>query len=73
MDLYKPISWDMGLGVERARAALHRQIKNDASRLCIDACTQDQSAAHHTPIVAALARATLATADHVLAALPEVA
>ncbi len=27
MDLYKTISWEMGLSVERSRAALYRQIK----------------------------------------------
>jgi type II secretory pathway predicted ATPase ExeA len=37
MDLYKMISWEMGLAVERSRAALHRQIKCEVSRLCTDA------------------------------------
>jgi len=37
MDLYKMISWEMGLAVERSRAALHRQIKSEVSRLCTDA------------------------------------
>jgi hypothetical protein len=34
MDLYKTISWEMGLAVERSRAALYRQIKSEVSRLC---------------------------------------
>lgn len=33
MDLYKTISWEMGLPVERSRAALFRQIRNEVSRL----------------------------------------
>jgi general secretion pathway protein A len=37
MDLYKTISWEMGLSVERSRAALYRQIKSEVSRLCTDA------------------------------------
>jgi general secretion pathway protein A len=37
MDLYKTISWEMGLPVERSRAALYRQIKTEVSRLCTDA------------------------------------
>ncbi len=37
MDLYKTISWEMGLAVERSRAALYRQIKTEVSRLCTDA------------------------------------
>ena len=37
MDLYKTISWEMGLSVERSRAALYRQIKGEVSRLCTDA------------------------------------
>src|SRR5438552_15503738 len=37
MDLYKTISWEMGLAVERSRAALYRQIKSEVSRLCTDA------------------------------------
>jgi general secretion pathway protein A len=37
MDLYKTISWEMGLSVERSRAALYRQIKSEVSRLCGDA------------------------------------
>jgi type II secretory pathway predicted ATPase ExeA len=37
MDLYKTISWEMGLPVERSRSALHKQIKTEVSRLCGDA------------------------------------
>src|SRR5207245_10342908 len=37
MDLYKTISWEMGLAVERSRAALYRQIKAEVLRLCTDA------------------------------------
>jgi general secretion pathway protein A len=37
MDLYKTISWEMGLAVERSRAALYRQIKSEVSRVCTDA------------------------------------
>jgi type II secretory pathway predicted ATPase ExeA len=37
MDLYKTISWEMGLAVERSRAALYRQIRTEVSRLCTDA------------------------------------
>ncbi len=37
MDLYKTISWEMGLAVERSRAALYRQIKSEVLRLCTDA------------------------------------
>jgi general secretion pathway protein A len=33
MDLYKSIAWEMGLGVERSRAALYRQIRNEVTRL----------------------------------------
>src|SRR6266705_5567033 len=33
MELYKTISWEMGLTVERSRAALYRQIKNKISNL----------------------------------------
>ena len=40
MDLFKTISWEMGLSVERSRAALYRQIKNEVSRLCDDARTR---------------------------------
>jgi len=37
MDLYKTISWEMGLPVERSRAALFRQIRAEVSRLVIEA------------------------------------
>jgi len=40
MDLFKTISWEMGLSVERSRAALYRQIKSEVSRLCTDARTR---------------------------------
>ena len=39
-DLFKTISWEMGLSVERSRAALYRQIKGEVSRLCADARTR---------------------------------
>ncbi|MGH9462374.1 MAG: ExeA family protein [Vicinamibacteria bacterium] len=37
MDLYKPISWEMGLPVERSRAALFRQIRSEVTRLVSEA------------------------------------
>src|SRR6266516_4577714 len=37
MDLYKTISWEMGLAVERSRAAIYCQLKAGVSRLCTDA------------------------------------
>ena len=37
MDLYKTISWEMGLPVERSRAALYRQIRNEVTRLVTEA------------------------------------
>jgi general secretion pathway protein A len=37
LDLYKTISWEMGLPVERSRAALYRQIRNEVSRLVAEA------------------------------------
>ena len=40
MDLFKTISWEMGLTVERSRAALYRQIKSEVSRLCTEARTR---------------------------------
>ena len=43
MDLLKTISWEMGLSVERSRAALYRQIKSEVSRLCGDARTRPSS------------------------------
>lgn len=33
MDLYKTISWEMGLPVERSRAALYKQIRGEVTRL----------------------------------------
>ena len=36
MDLYKTISWEMGLTVERSRAALYRQIRSEVTRLCLE-------------------------------------
>ena len=40
MDLYKSNAWEMGLGVERSRAALYRQIKNEVTRLCVESRTR---------------------------------
>jgi general secretion pathway protein A len=37
MDLYKTIAWEIGLPIERNRAALFRQIRNEVSRLCGEA------------------------------------
>lgn len=37
MDVYKTISWEMGLPVERSRAALFRQIRLEVSRLVTEA------------------------------------
>ncbi len=37
MDLYKTISWEMGLSVERSRAALFRQIRSEVTRLVAEA------------------------------------
>lgn len=37
MDLYKSISWELGLPVERSRAALYRQIKSEVTRLTTEA------------------------------------
>jgi type II secretory pathway predicted ATPase ExeA len=37
MDLYKSIAWEMGLPIERNRAALYRQIKNEVTRLDTEA------------------------------------
>lgn len=34
MDLYKTIAWEMGLPIERCRAALYRQIRTEVNRLC---------------------------------------
>jgi general secretion pathway protein A len=40
MDLYKTISWEMGLPVERSRAALFRQIRSEVTRLVSEARCQ---------------------------------
>ena len=40
MDLYKSISWELGLPVERSRAALYRQIKCEVTRLSTEARTR---------------------------------
>jgi type II secretory pathway predicted ATPase ExeA len=37
MDLYKTISWEMGLAVERSRAALFRQVRGEVTRLVTEA------------------------------------
>jgi len=37
MDLYKDITWEMGLPTERSQAALYRQIKGKVTRLCAEA------------------------------------
>jgi len=37
MDVYKSIAWELGLPVERSRAALYRQIRGEVTRLCHDA------------------------------------
>lgn len=37
LDLYKTISWEMGLPVERSRAALFRQIRAEVTRLVTEA------------------------------------
>jgi type II secretory pathway predicted ATPase ExeA len=36
MDLYKSISWELGLPVERSRAALYRAIRGEVTRLCLE-------------------------------------
>lgn len=40
MDMYKSIAWEMGLPVERSRAALYRQIKNEVTRLATETRTR---------------------------------
>jgi type II secretory pathway predicted ATPase ExeA len=40
MDVYKTISWELGIQAERNRAALYRDIKAEVSRLCFDAKIQ---------------------------------
>jgi general secretion pathway protein A len=37
MDLYKSIAWELGLPTERSRAALFRQIRQEVTRLCLEA------------------------------------
>jgi type II secretory pathway predicted ATPase ExeA len=37
MDLYKSISWELGLPTERSRAALYRCIRDEVSRLTLEA------------------------------------
>lgn len=37
MDLYKSIAWELGLPVERSRAALYRQIRSEVTRLAQEA------------------------------------
>lgn len=41
MDLYKTIAWELGLATERNRAALYKRIREEVTRLCVDAkiCT----------------------------------
>jgi type II secretory pathway predicted ATPase ExeA len=36
MDLYKSVSWELGLPVERSRAALYRAIRGEVTRLCLE-------------------------------------
>lgn len=36
MDLYKCISWELGLETERSRAALYRCIRSEVTRLCLE-------------------------------------
>jgi general secretion pathway protein A len=40
MDMYKSIAWEMGLPVERSRAALYRQIRNEVTRLATETRTR---------------------------------
>jgi type II secretory pathway predicted ATPase ExeA len=37
MDFYKTVAWELGLPVERNRAALYRQIRSEVTRLCQEA------------------------------------
>ena len=37
MDLYKSIAWELGLPTERSRAALYKCIRDEVSRLCLEA------------------------------------
>lgn len=50
MDLYKSIAWELGLAVERSRAALYRQIRTEVTRLVQEARTRPMlivDEAHH--------------------------
>lgn len=50
MDLYKSISWELGLPVERSRAALYRAIRGEVTRLSLEARVQAMliiDEAHH--------------------------
>ena len=40
MDLYKSLSWELGLSTERSRAALFRSIRTEITRLCHEAKTR---------------------------------
>ncbi len=40
LDMYKTIAWELGLPVERSRAALFRTIRLEITRLCIEAKTK---------------------------------
>jgi type II secretory pathway predicted ATPase ExeA len=40
MDVYKSIGWEMGLATERSLAALYRAIREEVSRLCLEAKTK---------------------------------
>jgi type II secretory pathway predicted ATPase ExeA len=40
MDMYKSISWELGLPTERSRAALYRCIQAEVTRLCLEARTR---------------------------------
>jgi type II secretory pathway predicted ATPase ExeA len=37
IDLYKTIAWELGLPTERNRAALYKRIREEVTRLCVDA------------------------------------
>jgi general secretion pathway protein A len=40
LDLYKCIAWELGLPIERSRAALFRVIRMEVTRLCLEARTR---------------------------------
>ncbi len=40
LDLYKSIAWELGLPIERSRAALFRVIRMEVTRLCLEARTR---------------------------------